>query len=55
MDTSTTITLEPPAPPAVRWEPCTEFHGVDVDGGVCAGCGWSTDDHSDDHELPAAA
>ena len=39
--------------PAVRWEPCPEFHEDPAAeaAGVCAGCGWS----SDDHELLAAA
>lgn len=39
--------------PAVRWEPCREFHddpGADVPS-VCAGCGWPLDDH----DLLAAA
>ena len=42
--------------PAVRWEPCAEFHddaddGTTEGGGVCAGCGWPPDDH----QLAAAA
>ena len=41
-----------PIAPAVRWEPCDEFHDDARDpSGVCAGCGWPLDDH----ELPAAA
>jgi hypothetical protein len=38
----TSITTTEPIP-AVRWEPCEEFH-PDTDD-VCAGCGWAADDH----------
>ena len=45
-DTITTTTgpglhLAPP----VRWEPCAEHDDDPTDPGVCAGCGWSADDH----------
>jgi len=47
------ITPIPATAPAVRWEPCSEFHdeaGTEPTG-LCAGCGWAPDDH----ELPVAA
>jgi hypothetical protein len=32
--------------PTVRFEPCLAFHDDHVvDAGVCAGCGWPSDDH----------
>lgn len=31
--------------PPVRWEPCAEHDDDPTDPGVCAGCGWSADDH----------
>jgi len=35
--------------PKVSYEPCTHFDADD--DGICAGCGWM----SEDHELPVAA
>jgi hypothetical protein len=32
--------------PAVRWEPCREFHDDSEElAGTCAECGWADDDH----------
>jgi hypothetical protein len=50
MTMGTTITTLHLAP-AVRFEPCAHFH-ADVEPGVCAGCGWTADDHE---VLDAAA
>lgn len=51
MKDHSTITPLPLAP-AVRFEPCLAFHAdLLVDLGVCAGCGWPTDDH----DAPAQA
>jgi hypothetical protein len=53
MTISISITAMASEAPAVRWEPCPEFHDDPAaePTGVCAGCGWAPDDH----ELPAAA
>jgi hypothetical protein len=41
--------------PAVRFEPCVEFHDDHAgDLGVCAGCGWPSDDHEPDAQTIAA-
>jgi len=50
---TTTADREDDTAPAVRWEPCTDFHydATVPPSGICAGCGWP----SDDHGLPAAA
>jgi hypothetical protein len=31
--------------PLVRFTPCAEFHSDGDDVELCAGCGWSADDH----------
>lgn len=31
--------------PAVRFEPCAGFDVDPVDAEVCAGCGWTEDEH----------
>ena len=43
MDSTLSALHDEPAAP-VRWEPCGELR-PDVDGPVCAACGWPLEDH----------
>ena len=47
----TTVRQLYPAP-SVRFEPCLVFHDDGNDVGVCASCGWTSDEH--EVELHAA-
>ena len=41
------------ATPLVRFNPCAQFAPELDDLELCAGCGWSADDHEDEHDLAA--
>lgn len=41
----TNLTVVSSDTPAVRFEPCSEFHDDAAIEGSCAGCGWLADDH----------
>jgi hypothetical protein len=45
----TNLTVVRSETPAVRFEPCSEFHDEPANEGSgtgsCAGCGWLADDH----------